>query len=155
PFRDRPARPDAILAARHRTTRPRRPSKRGRWQELRFLPHPAGAQGLTPLDIATAMDKLTAAGKPGAARDLRNHASTFLTWTTHKTGLASLNDMTGSPKPKAPRAERLGRTSKQRAHLRRGQKDLDRHRQVGRVRAVGPARAAGWPAPQRADHDRA
>ena len=70
---------------------------------------------LTRLDITTAMDKLTAEGRPGAAQDLRKHASTFLTWTTDTKGLTTHNVMTGYRKPKETRAQRLGRKSKGRA----------------------------------------
>ncbi|WP_027581471.1 integrase family protein [Bradyrhizobium sp. Ai1a-2] len=72
---------------------------------------------LTRQDITAAMDKLTAAGKAGAAQDLRKHTSTFLTWTTDTKGLTDFNVMTGYRKPKETRAQRLTRKSKQRALL--------------------------------------
>jgi integrase len=52
---------------------------------------------------------------PGAAQDLRKHASTFLTWTTDTEGLTKFNVMAGYRKPKETRAQKLGRKSKGRA----------------------------------------
>ena len=69
---------------------------------------------LTRLDITIAMDKLVAAGKPGAAADLRKHAHTFLAWAERK-GYASRNVLMGFRKEKATRAERLGKKRRGRA----------------------------------------
>ncbi|MGV7216000.1 tyrosine-type recombinase/integrase [Bradyrhizobium sp. UFLA05-112] len=69
---------------------------------------------LTRLDITSAMGKLTDAGKPGAAADLRKHANTFLVWAQGQ-GHVDHNVLAGFRQPKQTRAQRLGRKSKQRA----------------------------------------
>lgn len=70
---------------------------------------------LSRQDVTEAMAALEAVGKPGAAQDLRRHASAFLTWTTDTMGLTSHNVMSGYRQPKETRMQRLSRKPKGRA----------------------------------------
>jgi hypothetical protein len=84
---------------------------------------------LTRLDVTTAMDKLTHAGKRGASADLRKRCYSFLEWAVGK-GFAGHNVLAGMKLPKATRAERLGRKAKGRAlsDLTTGEKLIKNHR---------------------------
>jgi len=61
---------------------------------------------LTRRDFVSAISALEAAGKPGAAGELRKYSSTFLEWCV-STGRASHNVLAGLRRPKRSRAERL------------------------------------------------
>jgi integrase len=61
---------------------------------------------LTRRDFVSAISALTAAGKPGAAGELRKHSHTFLEWCV-STGRASHNVLAGLRSAKRSRAERL------------------------------------------------
>jgi len=61
---------------------------------------------LTRRDFVSAIASLEAAGKPGAAGELRKHSRTFLEWCV-STGRASHNVLAGLRRPKRSRAERL------------------------------------------------
>jgi integrase len=65
-------------------------------------------------EIVVLVDALEAAGKPGAAQDLRKHARSLLEWAMTK-GLTRYNVLAGLRRPRASRAERLGDESKGRA----------------------------------------
>jgi integrase len=66
---------------------------------------------LTRADFVMRIDALDAAGKPGAAADLRKHCRTLLEWTVSR-GLAPFNVMAGLRMPRASRAERLADVEK-------------------------------------------
>jgi integrase len=61
---------------------------------------------LTRRDFVAAISALEAAGKPGAAGELRKHSHGFLEWCV-STGRASHNVLAGLRRPKRSRAERL------------------------------------------------
>jgi integrase len=61
---------------------------------------------LTRADFVSAFSVLEAAGKPGAAGELRKYSRTFLEWCV-STGRASHNALAGLRRPKRSRAERL------------------------------------------------
>jgi integrase len=61
---------------------------------------------LTRRDFVSAISALEAAGKPGAAGELRKHSGRFLEWCV-STGRASHNVLAGLRRPKRSRAERL------------------------------------------------
>jgi hypothetical protein len=61
---------------------------------------------LTRRDFVSAISALEAAGKPGAAGELRKYSRTFLEWCV-STGRASHNVLAGLRRPKRSRAERL------------------------------------------------
>lgn len=65
-------------------------------------------------EIVALVDALEAAGKPGAAQDLRKHARSLLEWSVTK-GLTRYNVLAGLRRPRASRAERLEDESKGRA----------------------------------------
>jgi integrase len=69
---------------------------------------------LTLIDVTSAMDKIAKAGKPGAAADLRKHASVFLNWAQAQ-GYVTHNVLAGFRQPKPTRAQRLARSAKGRA----------------------------------------
>ncbi|WP_445489699.1 integrase arm-type DNA-binding domain-containing protein [Rhodopseudomonas sp. RCAM05734] len=69
---------------------------------------------LTRRQIMAAVDKITKAGKRGAARDLRKHAHTFLEWCVGE-GYVEDNVLAGYRAPKETRAQRGGRRTKGRA----------------------------------------
>jgi integrase len=69
---------------------------------------------LTRADFVDRIDALEAAGKPGAATDLRKHARSLLEWAVSK-GLAPYNVLAGLRRPRASRAERLDDARKGRA----------------------------------------
>lgn len=82
-------------------------------------------RGLEPLEkhevdkitrgqVVEQIDALEAAGKPGAASDLRKHSRTLLEWAVSK-GLLTFNPMAGLRRPRATRAERLVSGAKGRA----------------------------------------
>jgi hypothetical protein len=59
--------------------------------------------------ILSAMDKLTAQGKPGASADLRKHTSTFLRWCCVTQELIKFNPMAGYRAPPKPVPKNLPR----------------------------------------------
>jgi integrase len=61
---------------------------------------------LTRRDFVSAISAIEAAGKPGAAQDLRKFARTFLEWCV-STGRAHSNVLAGLRQPKRSRVERL------------------------------------------------
>jgi len=61
---------------------------------------------LTRRDFVSAIERLKAAGKPGAAAELRKHCRSLLEWCVN-TGRASHNVLAGLRQPKRSRAERL------------------------------------------------
>jgi integrase len=61
---------------------------------------------LTRRDFVSAIASLEAAGKPGAAGELRKYSRTFLEWCV-STGHASHNVLAGLRRPKRSRVERL------------------------------------------------
>jgi integrase len=61
---------------------------------------------LTRQDFVSAIAAIAAAGKPGAAQDLRKFARTFLEWCV-SSGRSSHNVLAGLRQPKRSRAERL------------------------------------------------
>jgi integrase len=61
---------------------------------------------LTRRDFVSAISAIEAAGKPGAAGELRKHSGRFLEWCV-STGRASHNVLAGLRRPKRSRAERL------------------------------------------------
>jgi len=61
---------------------------------------------LTRRDFVSAISALEAAGKPGAAGELRKHSHALLEWCV-STGRASHNVLAGLRRPKRSRAERL------------------------------------------------
>jgi integrase len=61
---------------------------------------------LTRRDFVSAIASIEAAGKPGAAQDLRKFARTFLEWCV-SSGRAHGNVLAGMRRPKRSRAERL------------------------------------------------
>jgi integrase len=65
-------------------------------------------------DFVERIDALEAAGKPGAATDLRKHARSLLEWAVSK-GLVRFNVLAGLRRPRASRAERLDDERKGRA----------------------------------------
>jgi integrase len=65
-------------------------------------------------DFVDRIDALEAAGKPGAATDLRKHSRSLLEWAVSK-GLARFNVLAGLRRPRASRAERLDDARKGRA----------------------------------------
>jgi integrase len=69
---------------------------------------------LTRADLVDRIDALEAAGKPGAAADLRKHARSLLEWAVSR-GLAPFNVLAGLRRPRASRAERLEDARKGRA----------------------------------------
>jgi integrase len=69
---------------------------------------------LTRADFVDRIDALEAAGKPGAATDLRKHARSLLEWCVSK-GLAPYNVLAGLRRPRLSRAERLDDARKGRA----------------------------------------
>jgi integrase len=69
---------------------------------------------LSRKDIVARIDALEAAGKPGAAQDLRKHARTVLEFAVSK-GAAPFNVLAGMRKPRASRSERLQDAQKGRA----------------------------------------
>jgi integrase len=69
---------------------------------------------LTRADFVDRIDELEAAGKPGAAANLRKHARSLLEWAVSR-GLAPYNVLAGLRRPRASRAERLDEARKGRA----------------------------------------
>ena len=69
---------------------------------------------LSRKDFVARIDALEAAGKPGAAQDLRKHSRSLLEWATTK-GLTSHNVLAGMRRPRSSRAEKLGDAQKGRA----------------------------------------
>jgi integrase len=65
-------------------------------------------------DFVDRIDALEAAGKPGAATDLRKHARSLLEWAVSK-GLVRFNVLAGLRRSRASRAERLDDARKGRA----------------------------------------
>jgi Arm DNA-binding domain len=65
-------------------------------------------------ELVALIDALDAAGKPGAAQDLRKHARSLLEWAVTK-GLMRYNVLAGLRRPRASRAERLEDARKGRA----------------------------------------
>ena len=65
-------------------------------------------------EIVVLVDALEAAGKPGAAQDLRKHSHSLLEWAVTK-GLMPYNVLAGLRRPRASRAERLADAQKGRA----------------------------------------
>ena len=65
-------------------------------------------------ELVVLVDALEAAGKLGAAQDLRKHARSLLEWAVTK-GLTRYNVLAGLRRPRASRAERLEDESKGRA----------------------------------------
>src|SRR5215831_11133960 len=61
---------------------------------------------LTRRDFVSAISALEAAGKLGAAQDLRKHSHTFLEWSV-STGRTNHNVLAGMRRPKRSRAEKL------------------------------------------------
>jgi integrase len=57
-------------------------------------------------DLVALIDGLEAAGKAGAAQDLRKHSRSLLEWSVTK-GLTKYNVLAGMRRPRASRAERL------------------------------------------------
>jgi integrase len=68
-------------------------------------------KALTLRQTMVEVDKITAAGRRGAADDLRKHSHTFLAWCVSR-GLVEHNVLLGYRKPKETRAEKIGRRSK-------------------------------------------
>jgi len=69
---------------------------------------------LTRRQIMAAVDRITKAGKRGAAKDLRKHTNTFLEWCVSE-GYVAHNVLAGYREPKETRAQRVGRRTKGRA----------------------------------------
>jgi len=69
---------------------------------------------LTRRNIMSEVEKIADTGKRGAADDLRKHVYTFLQWAQNE-GHVEHNVLLGYRKPKATRAERVGRRTKGRA----------------------------------------
>jgi integrase len=65
-------------------------------------------------ELVVLIDAIDAAGKPGAAQDLRKHARSLLEWAVTK-GLMRYNVLAGLRRPRASRAERLEDARKGRA----------------------------------------
>jgi integrase len=65
---------------------------------------------LTRREFVSAIDLIVAAGKPGAAGELRKYSHTFLEWCV-STGRAHHNVLAGLRRPKRSRAERLAAAS--------------------------------------------
>ncbi|MCC8974648.1 tyrosine-type recombinase/integrase [Bradyrhizobium brasilense] len=74
----------------------------------------SGVGDLTRRQIMAAVDKVTKAGKRGAAKDLRKHTHTFLEWCVSE-GYVDHNVLAGYREPKETRAQRVGRRTKGRA----------------------------------------
>jgi hypothetical protein len=93
---------------------------------------------LTRAEFVAQIDAWAAAGRPGAAADLRKHSRSLLEWAVSR-GLAPYNVLAGLRLPRASRAERLENETKGRALT------------DGETRRCGPRR---WPwgrsAPSRA-----
>ena len=81
-------------------------------------------------ELVALIDALDAAGKPGAAQDLRKHARSLLEWAVTK-GLTRYNVLAGLRRPRASRAERLEDARKG------GRYPTTRSGLCGRQRAVG------------------
>ncbi|MEM6899902.1 MAG: site-specific integrase [Pseudomonadota bacterium] len=80
--------------------------------------HLLGAVGDVPVaeiersQVIAAIEALEAAGKPGAAKALRGHASTFFKWASDRAGLIPSNPLAGYRAARATRAQRIEQTGR-------------------------------------------
>jgi hypothetical protein len=91
-----------------------------------LLPLEVGA--LTRKDLVIRIDALEAAGKPGAAQDLRRHSRSLLEFAVTR-GLVQFNVLAGMRAPRSSRVERLQEGQKGRALS-----DIPRSERFGRQR---------------------
>lgn len=72
-------------------------------------------RGITGAEFARVIEKLEAAGKPGAARDYRARCRAFLTWCVAKAQAIPTNPLAGHRKERATRADRVAKAEHGRA----------------------------------------
>lgn len=89
---------------------------------------------LTRKELVSTIDRLSAAGKPGAAAELRKHTRTLLDWATNK-GLTQHNVLAGYRRERTTRAERIQAAERGRA--------LTRHELAALWHAADPATVLG------------